>query len=131
MSLTARSQKGSGDTEQRYLPRWEVNNRVYFYLEHDAKTYQGTTRDLSACGTCIVTSPLLPLQDKIKMTIHLTVNTSFETIGRIVWSKTIGDEMMLGIIFDNPTQRMQDTILEHAFEINKAKVVNQWFKGWE
>lgn len=119
-----------GGSDQRYLPRWEISNRVYFYLDHDARTYQGTTKDLSACGTCITTEPILPLRDKIKLTVFLSPHTSFEVDGRIMWSKTVDGEMQLGVLFETATQKIQELILRHAFEIQKNKVVDQWFKGW-
>lgn len=130
MSNKAQISAGLNGSDQRYLPRWEVKNRVLFYLEHDAKTYEGTSRDLSACGICINTNPILPLRDKIKLIIYLTAHMCFEIEGRIVWSKTADNQMQIGILFDNATQKVQDLILMYAFEFNKTKLVNHWFKGW-
>lgn len=118
-------------SDQRYLPRWEVNNRVLYQLENEPDLHQGQTRDLSCAGACIKAAKSTIPSQKIKVTVFLSPQTSVILEGRVLWSRAFDKKNIeMGITFENASPEAQDLILQHAFEVDRQTVVKHWFEGW-
>jgi len=131
--MTPQNEENQGylGSDQRYLPRWEVHNRVLFKVANRKEICEGFTKDLHAAGTCLcIDESILPQQDVI-LTIHLSHGSSIRVKGKIVWAKTIGIKPHVGINFHSVPHDTQDQILENAFELDRENIVKHWFKGWE
>jgi c-di-GMP-binding flagellar brake protein YcgR len=118
--------------DKRYLPRWQVKNRIVFRLDGQTIFHQAQSRDLSAAGVSLVSAFPLNLQQKLKLRIYLLEeDKSIEVEGRPVWVRETVEGYLAGVHFCDTTAEIQNQILQYAFEIKKSDVVNHWFEGWE
>ena len=127
------SSKNSNGSDHRYIPRWKVSNRILYLVSNDKEIHECHSKDLSCAGACIKpqeAEKLSPKQ-KVKLTIYLSENVSVNVEGEVVWKKTAGPENLVGILFANTSQKTQELILKHAFEIKKEELIQHWFKGWK
>jgi len=127
----------SGNTAQsgsdnRYFPRWAVNNRVtYKATTPHSQYHQAQTKDLSCSGACILSSHKLSENQKLKLTIELGGGTNIQVVGTIAWIKPAVDNLhQVGVNFYEISDQAQAQILEHAFEVDPNQLRNHWFKGW-
>jgi len=120
--------KGS---DQRYLPRWEVENRILYKFDHDNTMKEARSKDISCSGACFKTDEFIPKKQTIKLTIFLSEKISVQMEGSIVWTKTTSDGFLVGVNFTNTSHKAQDLILEYAFEFKKDDPVKHWFQGWD
>jgi hypothetical protein len=118
-----------GDSDLRYFPRWEVNNRVLYQFENEYDLHQGRTRDLSCVGARLRAEAPFETR-KISLTIFLSPRISVTVQGRVLWVSGDHGNSEAGITFENVSQEAQDMILQHAFEMDPDSVVNRWFEGW-
>ncbi len=132
------SQKMYYDTEKkmslpdkRYLPRWAVHNRISYFTLEEGNTKECVSLDLSSVGICLQTKECLPVNQKVKMVIHLSEQASFEVLGNVRWSRQTAEGNQAGIIFEKITPHDQELILQHAFEVKHEDLVKHWFSGWE
>ena len=117
--------------ERRYLPRWEVNNRVLCRTDADLDLpHECRSVDLSCSGVGLVARDKIEPQQKVKLTIYLTESKAIEVEGRVVWHKLSLYGHLAGVIFENAPSDIQDTILRYAFEFKKRDVINHWYEGW-
>lgn len=116
-------------SDKRYLPRWQVKNRVTYRFNGDIAHHEARTRDLSCAGASIL-SPF-PITQKLKMKIYLFEDDSVEVEGQPVWAEETRDGHLTGINFLNTSTDIQNKILQYAFEIKKDDVVKHWFEGWK
>ncbi len=117
--------------ERRYFPRWEVNNRICYRLEPESFSHECRSRDLNCCGACLLTKQSLPPDQKLKMTVYLAEDVCVHVEGKVLWSKPQKNEQyLIGVNFLETSKKIQDLILNHAFEINKNDLVRHWFQGW-
>ncbi|HPB67422.1 MAG TPA: PilZ domain-containing protein [Candidatus Omnitrophota bacterium] len=126
-------QAASGYTgqEKRYLPRWEVNNRVLCRTDEGFDSVECRSMDLSCAGVCLVMRQRLQPAEKVKLTIYLTEAKAVEVDGHVAWSRVSGYGNLAGISFENTELEIQDTILKYAFEFKKNTLVQHWFEGWQ
>ena len=117
-------------TDGRYIPRWQVRNRVLFHLDNQDKVYEAYTLDLSYSGVCIVVDKNVPTNSPLWLTISLSPVKSIYLKGNIIWTKHLEDQKMLGIRFEYISDPDRDLIYEHAFEINKGEMIKKWYSGW-
>lgn len=130
MVTQSHGSKGLSGEDQRYFPRWEVRNRVFYQLEDQGDVLQGQTKDISCAGACIsVDGPVS--SRKIKLTVFLSKDTSVELEGDVLWCRPAKNETQVGVSFQNTRPEVQDLILQYAFEVDRSNVVNNWFKGWD
>lgn len=120
----------NGYADHRYLPRWTVQNRILYKLENDNRTQECSSRDLSCSGACLLTPQSLPKNQNVKLTIFLTPDQKVDVEGKILWNKPYEGENLAGILFHNTSEKAQELILKHAFEIKKEALLQHWFKGW-
>jgi len=116
--------------DSRYLPRWEVNNRVFFRAEEDKHVYEGLSRDISCAGACLMLPEVFQVGQKVQLTIFLSENVSVDVEGKILWSKQCEDGNLIGIDFSETNQKAKEMILKYAFEVKKDDIVKHWFNGW-
>lgn len=116
--------------DNRYLPRWKVNNKIDFLIDTDVGPGECTSHDLSSVGICLQTKEFLPLDHHVKLVVHLTGETSFPVDGRVVWSRPCEAGYQSGVVFENIAQHDQDLILQYAFEVRHDDLVKHWFSGW-
>ncbi|MDP8212556.1 MAG: PilZ domain-containing protein [Candidatus Zapsychrus exili] len=120
------------NSDGRYLPRWEVDNRVLYRLEDEEEIHEGHTKDLSCSGACLRADGSHPSSpQKIKMTIYLSDEVAVRVEGEVRWSKQANGEDQLGVIFSNTSSKTQGLILDHAFELKPEDLENHWYKGWK
>jgi hypothetical protein len=101
--------------DQRYLPRWETSNKVY-YRKKDENLFVATnTKDLTVAGVSMYTDGNLRVNDRLKMKIHLSTDTSFQVDGIVLWRKIRPDCNYAGVIFGSLDAGIQDLISEYAF----------------
>ncbi|MDO8580646.1 MAG: PilZ domain-containing protein, partial [Candidatus Omnitrophota bacterium] len=85
-------------------------------------------------GTCIATEETYSPDQSVKLSIYLSESTIVHLDGKVKWCKSSqaqGHERLVGVLFTNVPEKIQDLILEHAFELNRAKLVDHWFKDWK
>ncbi len=116
-------------SDQRYIPRWDVDNRVLFTF-NGGDQYEGRTKDLSCAGACLLTNRLAREEEQIKLKVFLSEHTSFDVTAKIVWKKLANGEFSLGVVFDDLTPEIQDLILTYAFEVKKDDMIKHWYAGW-
>jgi hypothetical protein len=116
--------------DKRYLPRWEVKNKIGLYLEEDREQRECKSHDLSSVGICLQTRDLLPVDHRLKLVVHLSEDTAFPVEGRVVWSRPAEGGYQSGVVFENISQHDQELILQYAFEVRHDDLVKHWFNGW-
>ena len=121
----------SKNSDKRYLPRWEVGNKILYQQQGKARSAEALSHDLSCAGTSILADEDIQLNQKLKLTIYLDQNTSIRVDGRVCWSKQADSKHLIGVNFEQTSRKAQDLILKYAFELDREKLVNHWFKGWE
>lgn len=131
MSNDTQKIEETSEADQRYLPRWEIRNRVLYSLDSDQYPKEGRTKDLSGTGVCILTRENIIPHQKIQLTIYLSEGTMVKVQGNVVWVRPSTIENQLGINFREISDDAQELILQHAFEINKSEVLKHWFNGWD
>lgn len=119
------------ENEKRYLPRWNVRNRVKFSLQSGNDIDECQTTDLSCSGACLRLSRSLIPGQTLKMKIYLDKSNAVEVNGRVVWNRIAQDARYAGIAFERPPIEVHETILNYAFELDQKDVVNHWFSGWK
>ena len=115
-------------TDKRYLPRWQVNNRVVLTLA--GESHEGVSRDLNSTGASIKTQANLATKQKVKLKLYLSEETIVKIEGQIVWNHPEEKGYLLGINFENLNREAQDILLQYAYEIKKDDIVKHWFTGW-
>ena len=118
--------------DRRYFPRWEVNNKVFYKKDRDRLSKECVSRDINCTGASILTGENLSPQQKLKLAIYLDKGVVVHVTGKVCWVKgTDQSSNLIGVVFDETTKKAQDLILKYAFELNKEKLIQHWFHGWE
>ena len=120
----------SKDSDARYFPRWDVDNRLSYCLEGDDQFFEGKTKDISCAGACIISEVHIAPRQKIKISIELSKGNSFQLNAYILWVRMENNQNHMGITFYDTPDEFKDQILNHAFELDKEKVLKHWFKDW-
>lgn len=131
MSSQGKLKNPTPPSDQRYLPRWEVRNRVTCQIEQQNRIFDAETKDLSCSGVCITTSEVIRFDQRLKLTVYLSRNKSVSISGKVVWIIPGPFQNLVGIQFYNTTEDDRALILDHAFELNRSELVKHWFRGWE
>jgi len=120
----------SYDHDLRYIPRWEVKSRVMYIRPGEIAFHQSESHDINCMGACIFTDEEIPLDEKLNVTIYLTSDISISVTAKVVWEKTVGEQKILGLHFENVSDQVRDLIFNYAFEYKKEDLVKNWFKGF-
>ena len=121
----------SSEKDNRYLPRWEVQNRILYRLEDGQDIHEGCSKDISCSGACVFVPEIVLADQKIKLKIYLSDEDFVEVDGKILWNKFTEEGNLVGINFCNTAPDVQDLIFQHAFEIKKEEIIQHFFKGWD
>jgi hypothetical protein len=119
------------DTDMRYFPRWEVNNKISYHLVGQKNSHEGETKDISCAGACIAGNGNITPHQKIEMTLQLNDITRVKLKGHILWVRIENNNPQMGVTFYDTPDEVQSLILQHAFETDKERLVKQWYKGWD
>ncbi len=131
MGMLSHKATNLDSSEHRYFPRWEVKNKVVCELGSIATPVIAYTKDLSCAGACLCPQGTLASNQKIKLTVYLSESTTVDLHGTVVWSKNHNQDPEVGVSFYNTTEKAQKLILKYAFNLDKKKYVNNFYKGWE
>ncbi|MCK5579759.1 MAG: PilZ domain-containing protein [Candidatus Omnitrophica bacterium] len=118
------------NNDNRYLPRWEVNNRIVCKVKETADIYECRSMDISCSGACLISRESIPFNEKVHLTVYLTEDEHLDVDGHVVWTRPAQYGNLMGIMFDNLKTEIQELILDYAFEIKKDDVQKHWFDGW-
>ena len=118
-------------TERRYFPRWIVENKVLYRLPHQTSYREAITKDLSCDGVCFLCEEDLKTPSKLTLVVYLDNDIAIEVKGYVVWNKFNIRQSPIGVRFENIPTKVQDMILQYAFECNKEILTKHWFKGWQ
>ena len=121
---------GLGDRDRRYLPRWEVDNKIRYQKENDAPYQECRSKDINCSGACMRTSEDIPLNQALNLTIYLA--DGIEPIyvhGHTRWRVVRDNESLVGIQFDRINDKTSDRIFQYAFEYKREELMKRWFKS--
>lgn len=125
--------KGAQETarqERRYLPRWEVDNKIIYSKEAETLLHQCQSKDISATGVCLRTAQDIPPDAKLNLTIYLEENIEPIVVhGQVRWKAARGEENLVGIQFDRVNDKTSDLIFRYAFQNKRDQLMKNWFKG--
>lgn len=113
----------------RYFPRWESANKITYKKERGVNFHECVSRDISNTGVCLRTYEKIVPNEKLLMTIQLEDGLSVQAQGRTVWEKNEGGDFLVGVRFEDISQKAQDMIFNCAFETSPQKFKKQWFSG--
>ena len=122
------------NADRRYLPRWEVRNKILFKkAEEETAAHQANSIDITSAGMCLDTSEPVTPNGRLNLMIYLADDIEpIDALGRVVWQKpksSEGSENIVGIYFERISKQAQDLIFNYAFEYKHAEMVQRWFKG--
>ena len=119
------------DNERRYLARWEIKNRVLYRKPKEDFFRECQSRDLHSDGVCIdCVDPLLN-GATLSLAISLSSDVAVNVEGKICWKQSIDGKQLVGIKFENINKKVQDMILDCAFNLKKEALTKNWFEGWK
>ncbi len=113
----------------RYFPRWEVANKVTYKKEKGVSFHECVSHDISNTGVCLRTYEKITPREKLSMTIQLEDGLSVQAQGCVVWEKPQDRDFLVGVRFEDISQKAQDMIFNCAFEATPQKFSKKWFDG--
>ena len=117
--------------ENRYFPRWDVEDKIEYFLDSTTHAYHGLTKNLSCNGACLWLSDDLYINEKISLRIHLSEDDIARVHSRVSWVVKMPDgSNVAGVKFYDVTTRAQELILKHAFTVKKDQFIQNFFSGW-
>lgn len=125
----AQDQSSEFNDDGRYFPRWEVANKVTYKHEKGVNFHECVSRDISNTGLCLRTYEKIPSNEKISMTIELADGITVQMHGRAVWEKDDGKDFLIGVRFEEMSDKIQDMIFNCAFESQPQVFQQKWFQG--
>ncbi|MDD3374952.1 MAG: PilZ domain-containing protein [Candidatus Omnitrophica bacterium] len=117
------------DDDNRYFPRWEVSNKVTYKHESGINFHEGVSRDISNTGVCLRTYEKIQPQEKLFMTIELSDGISIQAQGRALWEKVGEKDFLVGVRFEDISEKVQEMIFNCAFECQKGQFQEKWYEG--
>ena len=97
----------------------------------DHQLCHGHTKDLSCAGACLYLKEFLAPQQKITLNVFLSPKTSIDLRATVVWQKADDVDYWTGVAFYETSDEAQQQILERAFQLDRTKVLEHWYKGWD
>ncbi len=132
--ITLPQKEKSGYTasqDRRYLPRWEVDNKIFFKKENEIMPHECRGKDIHCAGACIRTREEIPLNQKLNLTIYLADDIDpIHVRGRALWLRRQDNENLVGIQFDSVREKVSDIIFSYAFEYRRDELMKLWFKDF-
>ncbi len=115
--------------DQRYFPRWEVANKVVYKRENGVNFHECVSRDISNTGLCLRSYEKIDERKKLLLTIELIDGVTIQVQGRVVWAKQDGRDFIVGVHFEDVSEKVQDMIFNCAFEAQTTQFRKKWFEG--
>src|SRR3989338_9069822 len=75
--------------DRRYLPRWEIENRILYRKEDDVVYHECTTKDLHCGGVCFFSKEAVQAGRKVTLTIYLTDDIAIHLKGETAWIQPV------------------------------------------
>ncbi len=119
------------DNDMRYFPRWEVNDPVLCNLDGENEPFEGRTKDISCAGACITGAGNVSPYQKVKVVIDIAQGVKVKLNAHILWVKIENNQSQMGVTFYDTPDDVQNLILQHAYEVDREKFLEQLYKGWE
>lgn len=127
-----KSNSNPSSSDQRYFPRWDVENDVYLHSDNEAAPFHAKTKDLNCAGVCINTPHAFEPKQQVYMSIQLAPNKIVKAHGTVMWVRPqTNSQNRVGILFDGLNDQDKDMIFDQAFTIKPDEIVNRWFSGWD
>ena len=124
------AEKNRAVSDRRYLPRWEVHNKILFRREEETACRQCLSKDINSIGTCIVTEEPVELNKPLVMTIYLADDIEpIEAVGRPIWNSVKENQNLAGVRFERISSKARDLIFQFAFVHKKEDLMWQWYKN--
>ena len=122
----------SRGAERRYIPRWSVSNKILYRKEKSTSYREAASKDITCAGACLLSEECLLPQQKLSLVIYLCDDVAVQIDGTVMWQATNHqpNHNLIGIRFENTSSRVQELILEYAFEYKKEALSQFWFRGW-
>ena len=117
-------------SDQRYIPRWVVNNKVLYRKENNPAYQETASKDINCNGASFYCKEEISPKQKLKMVLYLSETIAVEVTGTVLWKKDGKDQSLIGVRFEDIHAHVQDMILQYAFEFKKEDLTRHWFKGW-
>lgn len=118
------------DVDRRYLPRWEVDNKILYRRENEVSHHECRSKDINCSGACIRTDEEIPLNQELALTVYLADDIEpVHVHGKTVWRLSKEQENLVGIQFDRISDKTSELIFNYAFEYKKEELMKRWFKG--
>ena len=115
--------------DYRYFPRWEVANKITYKHENGVNFHECLSHDISNTGLCMRTYERIKPNERLAMTIELTDGVSVQVNGRSLWQKDGDRDFLVGIRFEEISEKVQDMIFNCAFESHPQQFQQKWFEG--
>ena len=129
--LSAASSSSVSDQDRRYLPRWEVDNKIIFQKNQDDIPYECRSKDITAAGACLRIKEDISLSQELNLTIYLANDIEpIQVHGKAIWHQKKENENLIGVQFDAINDATSDRIFHYAFEYRKSDLMKNWFKGF-
>ena len=129
--LKEQTEKSDSTTthDRRYLPRWEVDNKILYQKENEDTYHECRSKDINATGACMRTTEDITPNQQLNLTIYLADDIEPISIhGQTVWRVSREKENLVGIRFDRITEKTSDLIFHYAFEYKKEELMKRWFR---
>ncbi len=120
----------SPSQDRRYLPRWEVENRIMYRKKDDVFYHEALTKDFNCSGLCLNTKEDIALNQEVTLTLYLAEDVTVHLKGIVSWQKHTEHGYLAGVQFDNISKKAQDLLLEYAFQSRQQELKKHWFQGW-
>lgn len=117
------------EDDQRYFPRWEVANKVIYKRDKAVHFHECLSRDISNTGLCLQTYEKLEENQKVFLTVELADGVTIQVHGVVVWKKSDGCHFLVGLQFEDISEKNQDMIFNCAFECERQHFNKKWFEG--
>ncbi len=115
--------------DYRYFPRWEVANKITYKHENGVNFHECVSRDISNTGICLRTYEKVQPEQKLLMTIELSDGVTIQVQGRAIWGKIDERDFLVGVHFEDISEKVQEMIFNCAFESRKDQFQQKWYEG--
>ena len=127
--LMKKSSLLSRGRDKRYLPRWEVRNKILYSTESTTNYQSATSKNINCTGACFYCEGNFTPRQNINLILYLSDVIAVEVKGTVLWESYANSRKLIGVRFEDPATHVKEMILKYAFEYKKNKALNQGFKG--
>lgn len=124
-----KNQIRDNQSDHRYFPRWEVANKITYKHQNGVNFHECVSRDISNTGVCMRSYEKIGDAEKLFLTIELADGVSIQAQGRVTWGKFDGNDFLVGVRFEDISEKIQDMIFNCAFECEGKRFQKKWFEG--